>query len=177
MAAAPTVLAPADACHAARNRSPPSLWSRNPSWPPYKPHRAGNSIHRRRLGTWPCPLLEKKRRGGKKKGGAQEAGSEPGGRGSRVVAQGLRPGAICVAEQETSPTGAGAAARRPVCVAEQETPPPLHPLRCARRCAVWRPGGAHRHGTAVPHRIFVLAKSCCCPPRPRSVRPNACTLC
>jgi hypothetical protein len=79
MAAAPTVLAPADACHAARNRSPPSLWSRNPSWPPYKPHRAGNSIHRRRLGTWPCPLLEKKRRGGKEKGGAQEAGSEPGG--------------------------------------------------------------------------------------------------
>jgi hypothetical protein len=103
----------------------PSLYTTNPSWPPpLNRTPSSSSCPPPPWGFCPCPLLEKRRGGGKKKGGAQEAGRKPGG--PRFPRR--RP---------------GAAAGRHVCVAEQETPPPLHPLRCAlslrrvapRRCS------------------------------------------
>jgi hypothetical protein len=122
MAAAPTLPAPADACHAARNRSPPSACTSNPSRPPFYipsqpqlpvPPPPGSPFQ------FQSQPPEKRRGRGKEKEGRKRSG-RPGRSRSRPLCcrhRRFRPGAARLQYQEAAPSrgrrrrpGAGAAA-------------------------------------------------------------------
>jgi hypothetical protein len=138
----------------------PSLYTTNPSWPPLLNRTpSSSSCPPPPWGFCPCPLLEK-RRGGEEEG--RGAGGREEARGPRFPRR--RPGAAA-GLLSVEEGGAGGGGRPDLADPEQELQPgttsaslsrrrhcPYIPYAAPRRCAVLRPGGAHRHGTAVPRR-------------------------